>query len=77
MVTELPSTKKYKEKVSVVEGNLVINNSKVNSEEKKWFNEVIGNTSNVKEEWQDTFCKWVESLPYAKELIMLDKRNLV
>ena len=26
----------------------------------------------LKEEWQDTFCKWVESLPYAKELIMLD-----
>lgn len=22
------------------------------------------------EEWVDTFCKWVESLPYAKELIM-------
>ena len=26
----------------------------------------------LKEEWQDIFCKWVESLPYAKELIMLD-----
>ena len=26
----------------------------------------------LKEEWQDTFCKWIESLPYAKELIMLD-----
>lgn len=24
----------------------------------------------LKEEWIDTFCKWVESLPYAKELIM-------
>ena len=23
----------------------------------------------LKEEWQDTFCRWVESLPYAKELI--------
>jgi len=22
------------------------------------------------EEWQDTFCVWVESLPYAKELIL-------
>ena len=53
MVTELPSTKKYKDKVSVVEGNLVKNNSKVNSDEKKWFNEVIGNTSNVKEEWRE------------------------
>ena len=24
----------------------------------------------LEEEWQDTFCKWVESLPYAKELIL-------
>ena len=24
----------------------------------------------LKEEWIDTFCKWVESLPYAKELII-------
>lgn len=24
----------------------------------------------LKEEWQDIFCKWVESLPYAKELII-------
>lgn len=26
----------------------------------------------LKEEWIDTFCKWVESLPYAKELICLE-----
>ena len=63
MVTELPSTKKYKEKVSVREGNLVLNNSKVNSEEKKWFNEVIGNTSNVKEEWQDTIASVKYGVP--------------
>lgn len=24
----------------------------------------------LREEWIDTFCRWVESLPYAKELIM-------
>ena len=24
----------------------------------------------LKEEWVNTFCKWIESLPYAKELIM-------
>lgn len=24
----------------------------------------------LKEEWQDVFCRWVESLPYAKELIL-------
>lgn len=27
----------------------------------------------LKEEWIDTFCEWVESLPYAKELICLEK----
>ena len=63
MVTELPSTKKYKEKVLVVEGNLVLNNKKVNSDEKKWFNEVIGNTSNVKEEWQDTISSVKYGVP--------------
>ena len=66
MVAELPSTKKYKDKVSVVEGNLVINNSKVNSDEKKWFNEVIGNTSNVKEEWQDTIASVKYGVPIPK-----------
>ena len=29
----------------------------------------------LKEEWVDTFCKWVESLPYAKELIMYEGGN--
>ena len=67
MVTELPSTKKYKDKVSVVEGNLVVNNnSKVNTDEKKWFNEVIGNTSNVKEEWQDTIASVKDGVPIPK-----------
>lgn len=26
----------------------------------------------LKEEWVDTFCKWVESLPYAEDLIMYE-----
>ncbi|WP_195251838.1 hypothetical protein [Romboutsia sp. 1001713B170207_170306_H8] len=26
----------------------------------------------LKEEWQDTFCKWVENLPYAQELILFE-----
>ena len=26
----------------------------------------------LKEEWIDTFCKWIESLPYAEELIMYE-----
>ena len=29
----------------------------------------------LKEEWVDTFCKWVESLPYAKELITYEGDN--
>ena len=66
MVTELPSTKKYKDNVSVVEGNLVINNSKVNSDEKKWFNEVIGNTSNVKKEWKNTIASVEDGVPIPK-----------
>ena len=66
MVTELPSTKKYKEKVSVVEGNLVLNYSKVNSDEKKWFNEVIGNTSNVKNEWKNTIASVEDGVPIPK-----------
>ena len=66
MVTELPGTKKYKDKVSVVEGNLVLNNKKVNLDEKKWFNEVIGNTSNVKEEWQDTISEVKYGVPIPK-----------
>ena len=66
MVTELPSTKKYKDKVSVNKGNLILNKRKVNSEEKKWFNDVIGNTSNVKEEWQDTIASVKYGVPIPK-----------
>ena len=66
MVAELPSTKKYKDKVSVVEGNLVINNSKANSDEKKWFDEVIGNTSNVKKEWKNTIASVEDGVPIPK-----------
>ena len=29
----------------------------------------------LKEEWIYTFCKWVESLPYAEELIMYEGEN--
>lgn len=29
----------------------------------------------LKEEWADTFCKWVESLPYAKELICYERQE--
>ncbi|WP_291567041.1 MULTISPECIES: hypothetical protein [unclassified Clostridium] len=30
----------------------------------------------LKEEWQDVFCKWVESLPYSKELITYTEKEL-
>ncbi len=29
----------------------------------------------LKEEWVDTFCAWVESLPYARELICYTKET--
>lgn len=29
----------------------------------------------LKKEWVDIFCRWVESLPYAKELICLEKQE--
>lgn len=27
----------------------------------------------LKEEWVDTFCRWIETLPYAKDLIMYEE----
>lgn len=30
----------------------------------------------LKEEWQDTFCKWITTLPYAKELIFLGQESV-
>ena len=63
MVTELPSTKKYKDKVSVIKGKLVWNGETENNTEYKWFDEVIGNTSNVKEEWQDTIASVIYGVP--------------
>ena len=68
MVTELPSTKKYKEKVSVVEGNLTLYDDKVNSDEKKWFIEVVGDSiiESIKPEWQDTISKVKYGVPIPK-----------
>ena len=66
MVTELPSTKKYKEKISIVNGNLVWDGETEDNTEYKWFDEVIGNTSNVKEEWQDTIASVKYGVPIPK-----------
>ena len=47
MVAELPSTKKYKDKVSVIKGKLVWNGETENNTEYKWFSEVTdGATKN-------------------------------
>ncbi len=69
MVTELPSTKKYKDKVSVIKGKLVWAGETENNTEYKWFSEVTGNTSNsetVKEEWQDTIASVNDGVPIPK-----------
>ena len=69
MVTELPSTKKYKEKVSVIKGKLVWNGETENNTEYKWFSEVTGNTSNsetVKEEWKNTIASVNDGVPIPK-----------
>ena len=69
MVTELPSTKKYKEKVSVIKGKLVWAGKTENNTEYKWFSEVTGNTSNsetVKEEWKNTIAEVKDGVPIPK-----------
>ena len=69
MVTELPSTKKYKDKVSVIKGKLVWAGETENNTEYKWFSEVTGNTSNsetVKEEWKNTIASVNDGVPIPK-----------
>ncbi len=69
MVAELPSTKKYKDKVSVIKGKLVWAGETENNTEYKWFSEVTGNTSNsetVKEEWKNTIAEVKDGVPIPK-----------
>ena len=66
MVTELPSTKNYKGKISIINGNLVWDGKTENNTEYKWFDEVIRNTSNVKEEWQNTIVSVKDGVPIPK-----------
>ena len=68
MVTELPSTKKYKDKVSVVEGKLTLYDDKVSSDEKKWFIEVVGDSiiESIRTDWQDTISKVKYGVPIPK-----------
>ena len=67
MVTELPSTKKYKEKVSVINGKLVWNGETENNTEYKWFSEVTdGSTkrsASVRDEWKNKIAEEVDGVP--------------
>ena len=70
MVTELPSTKKYKEKVSVIKGKLVWNGETENNTEYKWFSEVTDGATkkseSVRSEWKNTIAEEVEGVPVPK-----------
>ena len=70
MVTELPSTKKYKEKVSVIKGKLVWNGETENNTEYKWFSEVTDGATkkseSVRDEWKNKIAEEVEGVPVPK-----------
>ena len=70
MVTELPSTKKYKEKVSVIKGKLVWAGETENNTEYKWFSEVTDGATkkseSVRSEWKKKIAEEVEGVPVPK-----------
>ena len=66
MVTELPSTKKYKDKVSVIKGKLVWAGETENNTEYKWFSEVTDGATKKSEEWKDTMADVREGVPIPK-----------
>ena len=70
MVTELPSTKKYKDKVEVVKGKLVWAGETENNTEYKWFSEVTdGETkrsASVRNEWKEKIAEEVDGVPIPK-----------
>ena len=67
MVTELPSTKKYKDKVSIIKGKLAWNGETENNIEYKWFSEVTdGSTkrsASVRNEWKEKIAEEVDGVP--------------
>ena len=71
MVTELPSTKKYKDKVSVIKGKLVWDGETENNTEYKWFTEVTDGatkkSASVRNEWKDKIAEEVDGVPIPKE----------
>ena len=70
MVTELPSTKKYKDKVSVIKGKLVWAGETENNTEYKWFSEVTDGVTkkseSVRSEWKEKIAEEVEGVPVPK-----------
>ena len=70
MVTELPSTKKYKDKVSVIKGKLVWAGETENNTEYKWFSEVTDGATkkseSVRSEWKEKIAEEVEGVPIPK-----------
>ena len=66
MVTELPSTKKYKGKVSVINGKLVWNGETENNTEYKWFSEITDGATKKSEEWKDTIAEIRDGVPIPK-----------
>ena len=66
MVTELPSTKKYKDKVSVIKGKLVWAGETENNTEYKWFSEVTDGATKKSEEWKDTIAEIRDGVPIPK-----------
>ena len=66
MVTELPSTKKYKDKVSVIKGKLVWAGETENNTEYKWFSEVTDGATKKSEEWKDKIAEIRDGVPIPK-----------
>ena len=70
MVTELPSTKKYKDKVSVIKGKLVWAGETENNTEYKWFSEVTDGatkkSASIRNEWKETIAEEIEGGPIPK-----------
>ena len=70
MVAELPSTKKYKDKVSVIKGKLAWNGETENNTEYKWFSEVTDGATkkseSVRSEWKEKIAEEVEGVPVPK-----------
>ena len=66
MVTELPSTKKYKDKVSIIKGKLAWEGETENNTEYKWFSEVTDGATKKSEEWKDTMADVRDGVPIPK-----------